>query len=139
MTEAPRLVVSAIIERAFDNTRKVFVQDRYKPIASPNYLNMLEIPAGNVQAFESPYDALSREVLEETGMHIVRILDDYHTATESNISGNSSMAFKPYLCQYVASTDGGLPWYGYVFRCEVEGENNPNSKEAKNGSRRCIV
>lgn len=126
----PRVVVSAIIERTQDGRRQIFVQTRNKPKNSANYLEMLEIPAGGIDAYEHVYEALKREIKEETGLDLVRVIDAENTGVIENRVGDQSMAFRPYLCQQVLSTNGGLPWYGFVFRCEVRGEVRINLDEA---------
>ena len=127
----PRIVVSALLERTHNGKRQVFVQTRNKPTSSPYYVDTLEIPAGGIESYENVYDALKREVFEETGLRVVHILDDVITDVMENRKGDRSLAFRPYLCQQVLSTNGGLPWYGFVFGCEVVGEVKMNIKEAR--------
>ena len=128
----PRVVVSALIERDFDGERQIFVQTREK-MDSPTYSGMLEIPAGGVEPYENVYDAVKREVFEETGLRVTRIIDSDSSGELENRIGDKSMSFKPYLCQQVLSTNKGIPWYGFVFRCEVEGNIKMNLKEARDG------
>ena len=130
--DKPRIVVSALLERVNNGIRELFIQTRYKPQSSPTYLDTLEIPAGGVQSYESVYDALKREVKEETGLDIIKIIDDESTGVMENRAGDKSMAFRPFLCQQVTETNGGLPWYGFVFLCEVSGEIKMQTEEAIN-------
>ena len=127
----PRAVVSAILEKTENNIRYVFVQTRWKPLASPNYLGVLEIPAGGIDSYENVYDAVRREVKEECGLDIIRFIDDVQTPVMSSRLGDSSIAFRPFICQQSIETDGGLPWVGFVFRCEVAGEVTMQTSEAK--------
>lgn len=127
----PRIVVSALLERTRNGVKQVFVQTRDKPLASASYVDMLEIPAGGINPYESVYDAIKREVFEETGLKVTRIIDHVSTGILENRPGDKSMAFRPYLCQQVVSTNNGLPWYGFVFRCEVEGDIKMNPNEAR--------
>jgi len=127
----PKVVVSALLEREHDGERQLFIQTRYKPHASPTYLNTFEIPAGGVGPYENVYDALKREIKEETGLNIIKIIGDDSTGVLENRPGDSSMAFRPFLCQQVLETNGGLPWYGFVFLCEVKGEVVMQEEEAK--------
>lgn len=126
----PKVVVSAIIERIKDGKKQIFVQTRNKPQGSSSYLDMLEIPAGGIDPYENVYHALKREVKEETGLDVVRVVGEESGGVEENRLGEISMHFKPYLCQQVLSTNDGLPWYGFVFRCEVQGEIKMNLDEA---------
>ena len=127
----PRAVVSAIIEKIENGERYVFVQTRWKPEASPTYLGVLEIPAGVIDGYESVYTAVAREVKEETGLDIVRFVDDVQTPVMYTRPGDSSIAFRPFVCQQVLETNGGLPWVGFVFRCEVTGTVSMQTSEAK--------
>ncbi len=129
--DKPRIVVSALIERIHDGERELFVQRRFKPESSPTYLNNLEIPAGGIEPYENVYDALKREVKEETGLDIIKIVNNESTGVMENRPGDKSMAFRPFLCQQVTETNGGLPWYGFVFLCEVSGEIKMQREEAK--------
>jgi 8-oxo-dGTP diphosphatase len=127
----PRAVVSAIIEKIENGERYVFVQTRWKPQASPTYLGVLEIPVGGIDSYENAYDAIRREVREETGLEITRFVDDEQTPVMESRPGDTSIAFRPFLCQQALETNGGLPWVGFVFRCEAEGEITMEPSEAK--------
>jgi 8-oxo-dGTP pyrophosphatase MutT (NUDIX family) len=130
-TIKPVAVVSAILEQTKNGQKYIFVQKRWKPKASPNYLGVWEIPAGGIEAYENIHKAIKREVEEETGLKIVRFIDDYQSPVSSINTNDSSIAFKPFICQQVLETNGGLPWVGFVFRCEVEGVFNPQASEVK--------
>ena len=45
--------------------------------------------------------------------------------------GDISQVFTTFLCQQMIQTRDGLPWVGFVFRCEVAGEPLTQSEEAK--------
>lgn len=127
----PRAVVSAIIEKVENGERRIFMQTRWKPQASPTYLGVLEIPAGGIDGYENVYGAVTREVKEETGLDIVRFVDDMQTPVMHTRPGDASIAFRPFICQQVLETNGGLPWVGFVFRCEVTGTVIMQTSEAK--------
>ena len=95
-TDTPnsRAVVSAIIEKIEDGKRYVFMQTRWKPKASPDYLGVLEIPAGGIDGYENAYDAVKREVREETGLEIIRFIDDVQTPIMYARPGDASIAFR---------------------------------------------
>jgi ADP-ribose pyrophosphatase len=135
MSENPQLksyaVVSAILERQVDGVRQIFVQTRWMPEHSPTYLGVLEIPAGGIDGYENVYAATAREVKEETGLDVVEFLDDETTGVMVNREGDASQAFKPFVCQQMLSSVGGLPWVGFVFRCRVEGEALGSTDESK--------
>ena len=111
-------VVSAIVERVHNGVTQVLVQTRWKPESDPVYSGTLEIPAGWVDEYENVYDALKREVLEETGLVITRIKPDRHTAIHGTQKNDASFAFLPFCCQQ--QLKGGKLWIGFVFLCEVE-------------------
>jgi len=130
-TSTNRPIVSAIIEKTENNTKFVYLHTRWKPQSSPTYSGLLEIPAGTIETYENIISALKREVKEETDLSVIRINGGFIGEIEENIAGNKSMVFQPFVCQQVLSTIGGLPWIGYVFRCEVKGNVKCNIKEAK--------
>jgi 8-oxo-dGTP pyrophosphatase MutT (NUDIX family) len=111
-------VVSTIIERYHNGKTEVLVQTRWKPGRDPVYSGTLEIPAGWIDEYESVYDALKREVLEETGLVVTKIKPDIKTSEYKTNKDDSSFAFLPFCCQQ--QLKGGKPWVGFVFLCEVE-------------------
>ncbi|KKR21294.1 MAG: hypothetical protein UT48_C0010G0042 [Parcubacteria group bacterium GW2011_GWE2_39_37] len=122
-------VVSAIIERQGKDETEILIQTRWKPESDPVYSGTFEIPAGWIDRYENVFDALKREVLEETGLHITRIFPDNKTKTFSP-RNDESFSFIPFCCQQ--QTKGGEPWIGFVFICEVEDkEPVPQLEEVK--------
>jgi 8-oxo-dGTP pyrophosphatase MutT (NUDIX family) len=110
-------IVSAIIEREHDGEREILVQTRWKPEKDPLYSGTLEIPAGGMNAYENVYDAVKREVLEETGLRVTRFYPDIRTKTYAP-KDDDCFAFVPFCCQQ--QLKGGLPRVGFVFLCQVE-------------------
>jgi 8-oxo-dGTP pyrophosphatase MutT (NUDIX family) len=131
MNQQPRAIISAILTRKQNTKTEVFLQTRWKPEASPTYSGLLEIPAGGIDAYENVYDALRREVKEETNLEITNIVNDYQSQILEPRPHDKAFVFKPFLCQEVLETNGGLPWVGFVFLCEVKGEATLNPAEAK--------
>ena len=130
--ELPRAIVSAILFKNVDRKHLFYLQTRWKPTISPIYSGMVEVPAGCIYSYENVYDALRREVKEETNLDIVRIVGDYQGEVIQPRHGDKAFVFKPFICQQTLETNGGLPWIGFVFLCEVEGEVNTDNTEAKN-------
>ncbi len=124
-------VVSAILQKKDSDGIKVFIQTRWKPHIESPYSGMFEIPAGGIDIYEDVYDALKREVKEECGLDVVKIISDFKSDIEEPVVGDKALVFKPFLCQQVLSTRNGLPWIGFVFLCEVGGEIKMQETEAK--------
>lgn len=126
-------VVSAILQKKGGNGEIfVYLHERWKPKVSPTYSGMIEVPAGNIDAYENIYDALKREVKEECGLDIVKIIDDFQSEIYEYNEKDRSFTFKPFICHQVLSTNGGLPWIGFVFICEVSGIIKIDKNEARN-------
>ena len=109
--------VSAIIERQRGNVTEVLVQVRWKPAKDPVYSGTVEIPAGGIGLYENVYDALKREVFEETGLQVTGFRPDVKTKMYSQ-KGDKVFAFLPFCCQQQIS---GKARVGFVFVCTVEG------------------
>jgi 8-oxo-dGTP diphosphatase len=124
----PVPVVSAIIEREQDGELEILVQTRWKPDQDPEYSGTLEIPAGTLEKYESVYDALAREVFEETGLRVTGFRPDIRTKTYVQ-KDDEVFAFLPFCCQQQTQ---GKQRVGFVFVCTVE-EKQPvaNVNEAK--------
>ena len=131
MNQEPKSIVSAILTRRQNDETEVFLQTRWKPDVSPTYSGLLEIPAGGIDAYENVYDALRREVKEECGLEITKIIDDYQGPVVEPRHHDKAFVFKPFICQEVLETNGGRPWIGFVFLCEVRGEVKMDPAEAK--------
>lgn len=124
-------IISAILIKKINGIPHVFMQERWK-LNSPKYSGLLEIPAGAIDEFENVYDALRREVNEECGLKIVRVVGDYKSENYGNNPEDSFFAFKPFVCQQALKNADGWPWIGFVFVCEVTGEAKMNEHEARN-------
>lgn len=125
----PVPIVSAIIERERDGDIEVLIQTRWKPDKDPKYSGSLEIPAGGINPFENIYDALKREVLEETGLHVIGFRPDIQTRTHTQ-RDDEAFAFAPFCCQQETR---GKPRIGFVFVCIVEDvEPVPAPREVRN-------
>lgn len=96
---------------------EILVQTRWKPDRDPLYSGTLEIPAGGMHVYENVYDAVKREVLEETGLRVTSFYPDVRTKTYAP-KDDDCFAFIPFCCQQ--QLKGGLPRVGFVFLCQVE-------------------
>jgi 8-oxo-dGTP pyrophosphatase MutT (NUDIX family) len=112
----PVPIVSAIIERQREGEVEVLVQTRWKPGKDPKYSGTMEIPAGGIGRHENVYDALKREVFEETGLNVIGFRPDVRTGMHAQ-RGDEAFAFVPFCCQQQTK---GKPRIGFVFVCVVE-------------------
>jgi len=110
-------VVSAIIERKREGEKEILIQTRWKPEKDPKYSGTLEIPAGAIARHENIYDALRREIFEETGLHVISFYPDVKTKIYRN-NDDGVFAFLPFCCQQ--QTSGDVARVGFVFLCTVE-------------------
>lgn len=64
--------VGAIIVKRVEGEEFILVQNRKKSNGDGTN-GLLEIPAGKIREYENIFDALRREVWEETGLHLTSI------------------------------------------------------------------
>lgn len=91
---------------------------------------MVEIPAGGIDAYENVYDTVRREVKEECGLEVTKFVEDFQSPVVQPFEGDKAFVFKPFICQQMLAARSGLPWIGFVFICEVQGEVKMDGVEA---------
>lgn len=110
--------VGGIIERRHKGRLQLLLQTRWKPARDSVYSGTLEFTAGVMDvAHESVYETLRREVKEEVGLTLKRVIDDSQTRKFSP-RDDEAFAFRPFCC--TQQLKNGKPWVGFVFRCEVD-------------------
>ena len=109
--------VSGIIERKNKGNREVLIQKRQK-INESNDNGLLEIPAGKIREFESIYDALRREVLEETGLVVTKIYGETNSKVETH-ENYEVIGCEPFFISQNLS--GSYPILCITLLCEAEG------------------
>lgn len=127
----PVAVVSCIIEKVIDGQKHILLQTRRKP--NTEYHNTLEIPAWRIEKYESVYDALKREVREETWLELMSI---FPKPTENSVGFHDDKAFcfQAFCCQQ--QLVGGLPWIGFCFVGRAwSGELKHQESETRNPHR----
>jgi 8-oxo-dGTP diphosphatase len=125
--------VGGIIERRNGDSVEVLIQTRWKPEKDPVYSGTFEFPAGVLdRPYENVFEALKREIKEETGLTLKSVKGESKTEVFSPQKTDSSFAFRPFCC--TQQLKDGKPWVGFVFICEVEeGEIVSQKEEAKDG------
>lgn len=91
MEKFAKPAVGAIIEKKINGEKFILVQERQKEDGGKEN-GMLEIPAGKIREYENIFEALRREVKEETGLIITKI-DGEESSTQSNVNGNQVISF----------------------------------------------
>lgn len=113
----------AIIERETETGTEVLLQMRDKP-GQPR---RLEFPGGQLEQYEGILDALAREVREETGLALVRVLDE--TRRHEWLSEAATVeTLTPFFVYQTLR--GPIDSVGFFFRCEASGELTGNGDEA---------
>jgi len=119
--------VGGIIEREMGGTKNILMQTRIKTNA-PHENGLIEIPAGKIRAFENIFQALKREIREETGLEVVEIQGE-NSSTIYEGSSYKVVNFTPFSCSQ--NLIGDYPIMVFVFICKVKGELLPFSDESQ--------
>ena len=110
-------VVAAVVHPAGDRTR-ILLQRRAKADA---VRGRWEIPMGRWRAGETPGEALTREVEEETGLRVVAV--DVPAAAHEAAPGRPFLALRPLAV--TVGVAGAYPALHVCFACEAEGDPRP--------------
>ena len=120
--------VGAVIINKTENEEFILVQTREKNTRDGTD-GLLEIPAGKIREYENIFEALRREVWEETGLHITKIQgeeDSYFL----DVNGNKTLIFSPYCV--TQNLSGAYSLILNTFICEAEGELLERTNETNN-------
>lgn len=120
--------VGAIIVKRDANGECILVQNRKKNNGDGTD-GLLEIPAGKVREYENIFEALRREVWEETGLHLTKVRGE-EDRQFLNIDGNKTIAFAPYCV--TQNLSGAYSIILSTFLCEAEGELLEYTDETEN-------
>ena len=115
--------VGAIIEKDVNGIKHILIQKRRKNISEDG---LIEIPAGKIREFENIFDALRREVREETGLTITNIIGENHQTIETK--SYSTISFSPFCI--TQNLSGGYSLILFTFICSGEGNLYNKSNES---------
>ena len=120
--------VAAIIEKIVNNEKYILIQTRQKEDGAETN-GMLELPAGKIREYENIFEALRREVKEETGLSITKILGEDNQISNF-IKGNEVISYTPYCI--TQNLSGAYSIILNTFLCEAEGELLTETNESQN-------
>lgn len=107
----------AFIERIVDMQREIVIQRRDKPGQGAS---LLELPGGRIEPFEPLLTALSREVMEETGLVVTEVEGaDTRIDTVGMDSTFEVECIRPFAVYQTIR--GPIDSVGSYFRCRAEG------------------
>lgn len=124
--------VGALIPRVVDSRPCLLLQERRKPDIGVED-GLLELPAGKLREYENVFDALRREVQEETGLNVTRIRGEGE-GFGREVLGYDIRTVTPYCV--TQNLSGGYSILLSTFICEVEGE--PRAQEGETAAPRWI-
>ncbi len=120
--------VGAIIEKVCNEKKYILIQQRNKTNEVIEN-GMIEIPAGKVRKFENIFEALRREIWEETGLRVIKI-EGEEDLTISENSGYKTISFVPFCS--TQNLSGGYSIILQTFICQAEGELLEKTNETVN-------
>ena len=110
--------VSAIIEKNINGEKYILVQRRQKE--DDNQSNgLLEVVGGKVREYENIFDALRREVFEETGLNVIKIYGEGDCVSEQ-VGCVNTINFSPFCV--TQNLSGIYSLIMMTFICCAEGE-----------------
>lgn len=120
--------VGAIIIKKVAGEEFILVQNRRKNNGD-GMDGLLEIPAGKVREYENIFEALKREVWEETGLQITSIQGEENYGF-LDVEGNKTIIFTPYCV--TQNLSGAYSIILNTFLCEAEGTPLERTDETEN-------
>lgn len=84
--------IGAIVERMINGKKHIIIQERWKE--NGNETNgQYELPAGKIREYENAYDTVRREVFEETGLKVTKIIGEETLIYSEDIKTINFMPF----------------------------------------------
>lgn len=119
--------VGGIIERKINNVDHILIQRRCKEEVLSEY-GLIEVPAGKIREFENIYDCLRREVFEETGLIIEKIIGE-ENSTIFEKGRYKVLNYTPFSSSQ--NLEGEYPIMVQIFICTANGDLLHASNESK--------
>jgi 8-oxo-dGTP diphosphatase len=110
--------VSAIIEKDINGEKYILVQRRQKEDGNQSN-GLLEVAGGKIREYENIFDALRREVLEETGLNVIKIYGEGDCVSEQ-VGCVNTINFNPFCV--TQNLNGIYSLIMMTFICCAEGE-----------------
>ena len=120
--------VGAIIRKRMGDDEYILVQNRKKK-SGDGMDGLLEIPAGKIREYENIFEALKREVWEETGLQITSVSGEGECRF-MDVEGKKTIMFSPYCV--TQNLSGAYSIILSTFLCEAEGELLERTNETEN-------
>lgn len=120
--------VGAIIVKKDGDDEYILVQNRKKNNGD-GMDGLLEIPAGKIREYENIFEALKREVWEETGLKITTI-NGKEESRFLDVEGKKTIVFSPYCV--TQNLSGAYSIILSTFVCEASGELLEKTNETEN-------
>ena len=116
--------VAAIIERKKKSRTEVLLQERWKPIKDKKHSGKFEFPGGRLDKSDKTiFEALRREVKEETGLSLTAI----KPKEVIERSYDKSYVFPAFCMHHLPGT-----YMGAVFVCKAKGKLKKQEGETRN-------
>lgn len=119
--------VGAIVEKKINGEKYILIQTRQKEDGGSTN-GLFELPAGKIREYENVFDALRREVWEETGLRLTKIYGE-ESAVFSEVGNNTILSFEPYCM--TQNLSGAYSIILHTFLCEAEGKLLLSSNETQ--------
>ncbi len=118
----------AIIEKNIDGEMYILLQTRFKRDGGETN-NKLELPAGKIREYENIFEALRREVYEETGLTVTEIIGE-NSLTCGQIDEVNIVSFEPFCV--TQNMSGAYSILLLTFICRAEGDLYESTDETQN-------
>lgn len=109
--------VRAFIIREQDGVEEVYVQRRMK---AHEEKFPIELPGGQLEEYESLLDCLKREVKEETGFDVIKVVDSLEYVQTKSTQGFVVECMSPF--GVYQTVEGPVDSMGVYFKCYVSGK-----------------